>query len=252
MKLIVFGCSFTDYRWPTWADIIAEDLGCEYENWGLGGSGNQAIARRILYRSSLGLNFDDWVMIQWSGISREDRFIDGEWKAQGPISHSSFYGRKFIEKYWDWDNDVINTVQARITTEILLGDKLKYQSAMPWRDPEILSQSNDLTEYWKQRVTYCDELPLGTFPFQGKLDDGHPDPIWWMNFVKEKIYPRFNYTLKQKTIDKVFHLQNQIQSIVDSGKKSLELDTLNVCENLGWNFNKFKVTGCFNSRKILM
>ena len=50
MRLIVFGCSFTDYAWPTWADIIAYDLGCEYENWAQGGGGNQQIARRALYR----------------------------------------------------------------------------------------------------------------------------------------------------------------------------------------------------------
>ncbi len=41
MRLITFGCSFTDYSWPTWADIIARDLDCEYENWAIGGGGNQ-------------------------------------------------------------------------------------------------------------------------------------------------------------------------------------------------------------------
>ena len=43
-RLITFGCSFTDYSWPTWADIIALDREVEYENWAIGGGGNQQIA----------------------------------------------------------------------------------------------------------------------------------------------------------------------------------------------------------------
>lgn len=38
-RLFAFGCSFTHYKWPTWADIVARDFKV-YENWGRGGAGN--------------------------------------------------------------------------------------------------------------------------------------------------------------------------------------------------------------------
>ena len=45
-RLFVFGCSFTKYYWPTWADIIGQEFEY-YENWGEIGSGNLRIAHRI-------------------------------------------------------------------------------------------------------------------------------------------------------------------------------------------------------------
>ena len=40
-RLFVFGCSFTQYRWPTWADIIAKDNPhLEYFNTANSGAGN--------------------------------------------------------------------------------------------------------------------------------------------------------------------------------------------------------------------
>ena len=119
-RLITFGCSFTDYSWPTWADIIADDLGCEYENWAMGGGGNQQIARRALYRYTRGFDATDIVMIQWTSITREDRWLNNRWLCEGSVAMSPTYRGDFMEKYWSWDNDVINTAHSRITTEQLL------------------------------------------------------------------------------------------------------------------------------------
>jgi hypothetical protein len=46
-RLFTFGCSFTRYLWPTWADILAEDIPY-YENWGCGGAGNLYISNAIM------------------------------------------------------------------------------------------------------------------------------------------------------------------------------------------------------------
>ena len=34
-RLFTFGCSYTRYNWPTWADIIADDLQIPFQNWGV-------------------------------------------------------------------------------------------------------------------------------------------------------------------------------------------------------------------------
>jgi hypothetical protein len=39
-RFFAFGRSFTDYLWPTWADIIGREIPY-YENWGHGAAGNQ-------------------------------------------------------------------------------------------------------------------------------------------------------------------------------------------------------------------
>lgn len=45
-RLYTFGCSYTSWNWPTWADIMSLEANY-YENWGHAGLGNRAIAERV-------------------------------------------------------------------------------------------------------------------------------------------------------------------------------------------------------------
>lgn len=239
MKLITFGCSFTDYAWPTWADIMALDLDCEYENWAIGGGGNQQIARRILYKDQqFGWQPDDCVMVQWSSITREDRWLNDNWVSQGSVGVTPFYGAKWVEKYWSWDNDVINTAQARMTTELLLKDRLKYQMAMTWgdvKDFDCLTDNPEMTDFWRSRLTLCDELPAHARPFGGAIADGHPDPRWWLNWVETKIYPQMGFTVKPSTRKKVQSIQHYLEQLVRRKTPQSELQHLaSVYSNETW------------------
>lgn len=223
MNLIVFGCSFTNYAWPTWADIMAYDLNCGYENWAQGGGGNQQIARRALYRWSQGITSDDWIMIQWTGINREDRFMNGRWICEGPVYLSNTYKKDFLEKYWDLDNDIINTAHSRITTELLFNTNLKYQMTMQW-DP--IESENKLLNFWSNKLTRCDSIPIYNNPCNGKLKDGHPDPKFWLDWVEKKIYPRFNFTLNKKTTETILDIQNFLETQVDLHEDNLKVNSL--------------------------
>jgi len=230
MKLITFGCSFTDYSWPTWADIIARDLDCEYENWAIGGGGNQQIARRVMYRDQhLGWQEDDVVMIQWTSITREDRFMDNRWISQGSVTTAPFYGESWIKKYWSWNNDVINTAQARVSTEAILKHRLRYQMAMTWGDGDhltALTDSDELTKFWRSKLTPCDELPSHAQPFQGRTFDGHPDPAYWLSWVENKIYPQFGYKIKDTTRTAVEELQHYLEDLVTKRTPQQQLQHL--------------------------
>ena len=216
MKLITFGCSFTDYSWPTWADIIALDLDCEYENWAIGGGGNQQIARRILYRDQeFGWKDTDLIMVQWTSITREDRFYSTRWVSQGSVSMAPHYGPEWVKKYWSWNNDVINTAQARITSELILGHRLRYQMAMTWGDGDhLLARDDRITKFWRSKLTACDEVPSHAKPFNGRTADGHPDPAYWLRWVETKIYPRFGYKIKDSTRAKVHDIQVYLEQLV--------------------------------------
>jgi len=41
-RLFTFGCSYTNYRWSTWADCLAPEFDY-FENWGQSGGGNHYI-----------------------------------------------------------------------------------------------------------------------------------------------------------------------------------------------------------------
>lgn len=240
-KLITFGCSFTDYSWPTWADIMALDQDCEYENWAVGGGGNQQIARRALYRHSRGMAPTDTVMIQWTSITREDRWLNHRWVAEGSVANSPTYSKDFFEHYWSWDNDVINTAQARVTTEMLMAPWLQYQCAMTWNDGDhLLSDRPNISDYWRSRLTPVDELPSGVAAFGTK--DGHPTPAWWLHWVETKIYPRLNLTVNESTRQQVQDIQQYLQALADRGcpHQELQRHARDRCVQRQWRLNKVK------------
>lgn len=78
-RLFTFGCSFTSYHWPTWADILAPKF-LEFENWGKGGSSNQHIFRAVV-EADRRRKFDsgDTVIIMWSSHLRYDEYKQGKW-----------------------------------------------------------------------------------------------------------------------------------------------------------------------------
>jgi len=101
-RLFTFGCSYTSWSWPTWADILGAELqrrgDCEVHNFGEGGAGNQFIAQQISM-VDLTHNFtkDDLVIVCWSEIFREDRYIENTpgysdgWVLAGGIQDASIY-----------------------------------------------------------------------------------------------------------------------------------------------------------------
>lgn len=99
-RLFTFGCSFTQYHWPTWADILGKEFDF-FENWGLRAAGNQYIANSIIEASVRhNITTDDTVIVMWSSCFREDRYTD-EWKVGGNLymNNRQFYTDEFITKY---------------------------------------------------------------------------------------------------------------------------------------------------------
>lgn len=107
-RLFVFGCSFTNWCWPTWADLLGLNYE-NYENWGRPGIGNRAIAEKIS-ECHVKNNFtkDDTIIIQWTSYTRYDWYKDiieeGENEVVGweVHQHSSYYKkyRPFFEKIY--------------------------------------------------------------------------------------------------------------------------------------------------------
>ena len=99
-RLYTFGCSFTNYKWNTWADIIGRDYEV-FENWGQSGAGNQFVLNSLtecIQRNCLDSN--DVVMIMWSTPCRDDRYVNKHWITKGNVFNSD-YPKEWQENYCD-------------------------------------------------------------------------------------------------------------------------------------------------------
>jgi len=76
-RLFVFGCSFTKYRWAMYGELLAHELKVPFYNYGMPMSGNSYIFNMLVQANQIyKFNKDDLVIVQWSTIEREDRYIN--------------------------------------------------------------------------------------------------------------------------------------------------------------------------------
>jgi len=101
-RLFAFGCSFTNYHWVTWPEILAHDLNVPLYNYGQSGAGNQYIANMIMQADNF-YNFtpDDIVIVQWTNVCREDRYAKGKWHTPGNIFSTSLFGKDYVDRWAD-------------------------------------------------------------------------------------------------------------------------------------------------------
>ena len=100
-RFFAFGCSFTQYMWPTWADLVSLEIPESY-NYGKIGAGN-AYMFHTLVEAHTRYNFTtgDLIIIQWTNFSREDRYVNSKWLTPGNIYSQSTYPTDFVKKFSD-------------------------------------------------------------------------------------------------------------------------------------------------------
>jgi len=100
-RIFTFGCSFTAWHWPTWADIISYECPhAEFFNLGFSSAGNMYISQKI-NESHIKFKFnkDDLIIIMWSTFFREDRYYKNSWHFTGPIDMERHqYGKEWQDR----------------------------------------------------------------------------------------------------------------------------------------------------------
>lgn len=95
-RLFTSGCSFTNYAWSTWADILGSQFD-QFQNWGQTGAGNLYIFNSIIEANQRHkFSAADTVVIVWTNVTREDRYIENRWVTLGNVANSSIYNKDFI------------------------------------------------------------------------------------------------------------------------------------------------------------
>ena len=101
-RLFTFGCSFTNFFWPTWADILGREFDV-FENWGENGAGNCFMLHSLTECNRRNqLTADDTVIVMWSSIDRFDRWVKGSWNLEGGVyNNQPEYTKQFIDNFAD-------------------------------------------------------------------------------------------------------------------------------------------------------
>ena len=150
-RLFTFGCSFTQYIWPTWADILGKEF-AYYENWGQSGSGNHYIFYSLIEcieRNKITSN--DTVIIMWSSSDREDRYINNTWQTPGGLGNQTFYNKNFIENYYDKRGHQLTDLLTITATKKLLeshGIDYKFLSMLPFTGEKPYEMDQDLVDFF--------------------------------------------------------------------------------------------------------
>lgn len=204
-RLFVFGCSFTSYRWPTWADLIAQEIpDVDYYNFGLCGGGNLLMSVRIT-EANLRYKFteDDLIMVMWTTFCREDRYRNNSWMMSGNIfSALHDYSEEFVRKYADPKGYLIRDLAVITQTTAFLKTlpstsmtlaSVPYDYQQDQNDPsvkEILELYTattlstppclfdlEMKGQWENGHEYIDPKEV--------FQDYHPNPLRYYNYLKK-------------------------------------------------------------------
>jgi hypothetical protein len=224
-RIFTFGCSFTHYAWPTWADIIIKEFqsqGIPGYNFGIAGLGNVGIYH-VMLQAHIKYKFtaDDLILVLWTTYNREDRLKDGVWQAVGSVFNNDIYDKKFARKYWDLSNDLVKNYSAIISANVLI-PKLKNMSSLTF---EWYSKKDDVTTLYtelEENITnfYKDSLPsllnidVNECDFYKQLNDGHPSVLAHLG-IADKIALHNNFFISEKTKIYYKNLHNDILKITN-------------------------------------
>lgn len=133
-RMFAFGCSFTGYGWPTWADIVGQSFDY-YENWGSSGSGNYLISSRIVECDAVHkITKGDVVLVMFTSIPRIDFYNGNHWSMNGNIfnTHAKQFEQEWRDNNWSVEQGFYNTwmaiKQAKVFLESL-GCEYKFMRA---------------------------------------------------------------------------------------------------------------------------
>lgn len=238
-RLFAFGCSFTNYLWDSWPEVLAYDLDCGLWNFGKSGAGNQFIFNHFIQAlNHYKFNANDLVIICWTNVLREDRYIKREWWTPGNILKTNYYyDQQFIDKYVDPEGFLLRDMALIDSATKILShlDCQSYQLCMsnlsesyiPIRPRKYGDQTlvNNILELYKESLSkilpgYVQVLWKGTMNFKAaeeyklfgdKFWDLHPTVQEHLDYLKIIL----NHKFKQSTIDKVKEKEQEWLNLVN-------------------------------------
>lgn len=192
-RFFAFGCSFTQYFWPTWADIISKEIKESY-NYGCSGAGNffifQSLIEAIIKHN---INEHDLVMIMFSNVTREDRFTKKRgWITPGNLYFQNEYNEHFLEKYLCDHGYLMRDLNLVAGSKFALdnvGCDYKFMSMVPFDSKQSdnfkMSEIEYLLKFYDDILTTVAPSVFDTI-FNGNWNSRQPRPKYDVSWQKEK------------------------------------------------------------------
>ena len=215
-RFFAFGCSFTNFAYPTYADILSLNFD-HYQNWGRGGSGNHFIFNSIIEANQRhNFSTDDTIIVQWTNTGREDRYSHNGWIGDGNIYSQLTYNEDWVKKYITERGCLLRDlafIQAVYLLLINAKCNFKFISMVPlskhdeWIDHNNSEvKNNDIYQVYKEVLqvirpsfyeTVYNKQWLTEMYHNGKLRDSHPTPNEHLEYIR-KVLPEFIITNKME------------------------------------------------------
>lgn len=186
-----FGCSFTKFKWYTWADFLKINVS-KSKNHGLAGSSNEFICRQILKHGKK----HNSIVVMWSGYDRihNDYYLNEHGYNAGRHRSNDVPLTQLLERSLEYiwlanHYCKINNIKIyNFSMTILEIAETKKITPIP----EYLDINH---KHWPiDMVQYCLENPS---KFSQQNHDGHPLPSQHYNYFKDIISPNTGISVKE-------------------------------------------------------
>jgi hypothetical protein len=216
-RLFTFGCSFTNYRWSTWADCLAPEFDY-FENWGQSGAGNHYIFNSIM-EADQRHNFGpyDTVVVCWTNVIREDRYTD-RWQTLGNVTTCPIYNPDYVHDAVTERGCLVRDLAMIKAATVLFNSKRRpfrwqYLSMCPIGNPQQFdnaqSQDQDILDLYSGVLNKILPSFQETIFKNGwkQSDDPHPTPGEHLAYL-DTVLP--GWVTKQQTRVKILHETNNL------------------------------------------
>lgn len=160
-RLFTFGCSFTQYQWPTWADILASRFD-QHENWAQSGAGNQFISNSLVECHLKNIITDrDTVAIMWTNVCRLDTYKRRRWHTPGNIFSQTYYSKDIIESLADTRGFYIRDLASMYLAQVLLDrtgcqyymfSMVDIQNHLQYKQNLVGQEISDILPFYKNTI----------------------------------------------------------------------------------------------------
>ncbi len=209
-RFFAFGCSFTSYIWPTWADVISKEMpNAEFFNLGKSGSGNLLISLRIAEANNRFKFTDtDLIMVMFTTYTREDRWVESSWITPGNIYNNDIYPKDWVKKFADEKGYLIRDA-GLIDMSVKYLENLPCDSYCMLSIPFLEGSDNrdfggslvpeDIVKVYKETFDKFEPSMHELEPKNWKVEytgfvDGHPSTIRYFNYLQ-----KLGFTLSEST-----------------------------------------------------
>lgn len=243
-NLFTFGCSYTKFRYPTYSDFLSPYFDNHF-NLGMPGSGNRAIFNTVVENID-NITEDDFVLIQWSSLLREDRiFENNEWRGGGIITNTPYYNDEWVSKYFNPIQQAKELISYLTTLIPLIERKTKnfkwFYMFEPW-ESDLMGEPSEIPNILQEKykllkntdlLNSLERISIRNQNFLGSIEsflsnNSKRDLIYNFDTVSQKVvyddHPcPYDHYIFSKHIIKFFESKIFKNSIVDEKNQELAI-----------------------------